>query len=178
MLPGSEGHRIESVSVVHGPWEVRVHRVDAPPGTPVREGGWAVADDTGPPLGRTGPGRALARRADGLTSTIVGLHGWRDAGAAVAHAVGANAYGHHSATPYLTLPAHPGGTHVLVTLVVLSADPEVNGGLETNGGLEMNGGLETNGDPYARGSGTRVRVAVSGEVEIRFPDGTRERVPR
>ncbi|MFE9115668.1 DUF2264 domain-containing protein [Streptomyces collinus] len=190
VLPGSgEGHRVETVSVVHGPWEVRVHRVDAPPGTPVREGGWAVADDTAPPLGRTGPGRALARRTDGLTSTIVGLHGWLDARAAVAHAAGANAYGHHSATPYLTLPAHPGGTHLLVTLVVLSADPEVNGDLnvngdperngdrETNGGRETSGGRKTNGDPYARGSGTRVRVAVSGEVEIRFPDGTRERVP-
>lgn len=43
---------------------------------------------------------------------------------------------------------------------------------------EVNGAPKTNGDPYARGSGTRVRVAVSGEVEIRFPDGTRERVPR
>ncbi|GAA2765163.1 hypothetical protein GCM10010103_42040 [Streptomyces paradoxus] len=113
-----------------------------------------------------GPGRALARRTDGLTSTIVGLYGWQDARAAVAHAAGANDCGHHSATPYLTLPAHPGGTHLLVTLVVLSADPEVNGDLKGNG------------DPHARGSGTRVRVAVSGEVEIRFPDGTRERVPR
>jgi hypothetical protein len=78
----------------------------------------------------------------------------------VAHAVGTNACGHHSATPYLTLPAHPGGTHLLVTLVVLSADPETNGG------------------PYARRSGPRVRVAATGEVEIRFPDGTREWVPR
>ncbi|MFH8492960.1 DUF2264 domain-containing protein [Streptomyces coeruleorubidus] len=161
VLPGSdEGHRIETVSVVYGPWEVRVHRVDAPPGTPVREGGWSVADDTAPPASRTGPGWALARRADGLTSMLVGLHGWQDAGTAVAHAVGTNACGHHSATPYLTLPAHPGGTHLLVTLVVLSADPE------------------TNGDPYARRSGPRVRVAATGEVEIRFPDGTRERVPR
>ncbi|MEU2273113.1 T-complex 10 C-terminal domain-containing protein, partial [Streptomyces olindensis] len=113
------------------------------------------------PAARTGPGWALARRADGLTSTIVGLHGWRDAGTAVAHAVGTNAHGHHSATPHLTLPAHPGGTHLLVTLVVLSADPEVN-----------------DDDPHARGSGTRVRVTGAGEVEIRFPDGTRERVPR
>ena len=161
VLPGSgAGHRIETVSVVHGPWEVRVHRVDAPPGTPVREGGWAVADDTGPPVGRTGPARATARRTDGLTSTVVGLHGWRGAAAAVAHAAGGNACGHHSATPYLTLPAHPGGTHLLVTLVVLSADPDVNG------------------DPPARGSRTRVRVAVAGEVEVRLPDGTREPVPR
>ncbi|MEU3486667.1 T-complex 10 C-terminal domain-containing protein [Streptomyces massasporeus] len=52
-----------------------------------------------------------------------------------------------------------------MTLVVLSADPDVTGDPTANG------------DPHARGSGTRVRVAVSGEVEIRFPDGTRERVP-
>jgi hypothetical protein len=61
---------------------------------------------------------------------------------------------------------------------VLSTDPEVNGDLEVNGDPETNGDRKTNGDPHARGSGTRVRVAVSGEVEIRFPDGTRERVPR
>ncbi|MEU9573470.1 hypothetical protein AB0D62_27080 [Streptomyces massasporeus] len=36
---------------------------------------------------------------------------------------------------------------------------------------------DVNGDPYARGSGTRVRVAVTGEMGIRFPDGIRERVP-
>ncbi len=56
-----------------------------------------------------------ARRADWLTSTVVGPHGWRGAAAGVAHAAGTNACGHHSATPYLTLPAHPGGTHLLVT---------------------------------------------------------------
>ncbi|MZF88088.1 T-complex 10 C-terminal domain-containing protein [Streptomyces sp. SID5643] len=81
------------------------------------------------------------------------MHGWRDAGAAVVHAVGADASGHH-------------------------ADLAVNGGLEGDGGPETSGGRTTNGDPYARGSGTRVRVAGSGGVEIRFPDGTRERVPR
>ncbi|MFF7768697.1 T-complex 10 C-terminal domain-containing protein [Streptomyces massasporeus] len=52
-----------------------------------------------------------------------------------------------------------------MTLVVLCADPDVTGDPTANG------------DPHARGSGTRVRVAVSGEVEIRFPDGTRERAP-
>ncbi|WP_329055291.1 DUF2264 domain-containing protein [Streptomyces violaceus] len=155
LLPGSgAGHRIETVSVVHGPWEVRVHRVDAPPGTPVREGGWAVADDTAPPTARTGPGRARARRTDGLTSALVGLYGWSDDEGTVVAAVGANAYGHHSATPLLTLPSHPGGTHLLVTLVVLSADPEVHAVVE----------------------GTRVRAGADGGVEIRFPDGTRESV--
>ncbi|CAM5368433.1 hypothetical protein SPURM210S_08447 [Streptomyces purpurascens] len=69
-------------------------------------------------------------------------------------AVGSNAYGHHSATPLLTLPSHPGGTHLLVTLVVLSADPAVHALVE----------------------GARVRAGADGAVEIRFPDGTRESV--
>lgn len=37
-LAGAE-HRIETTSVVHGPWEVRVHRVAGPRGAVVREGG-------------------------------------------------------------------------------------------------------------------------------------------
>jgi hypothetical protein len=131
-----------------------VHRVDAPCGTPVREGGWAVADDTAPPTARTGPGWALAHRADGLTSALVGLHGWSDDEGTVVAAAGGNAYGHHSATPILTLPSHPGGTRLMVTLVVLSADPVV----------------------HASAEGARVRVTADGSVEIRFPDGRRESV--
>ncbi|MFI7496966.1 DUF2264 domain-containing protein [Streptomyces sp. NPDC049687] len=113
---------IETVSVVHGPWEIRVHRVDAPPGTPVREGGWAVADDTGPPIAQTGPGRALARRADGLTSALVALYGWSDADGTVVRSLDANACGRHSATPVLE-----GAGPLLVTLVVLGADARSTG---------------------------------------------------
>jgi hypothetical protein len=157
---GAEGRRaasrygdgIETVSVVHGPWEVRVHRVDAPTGTPVREGGWAVADDTEPPVGTSGPGWALARRADGLTSAVVGLYGWGDEPGAVVRAVGANAYGHHSATP--VLHGSGGSGPVLVTLVLLS------------------------GDPHTPHTGASATVDAAGDVDIRFPDGTRERVRR
>ncbi|MFM9697279.1 DUF2264 domain-containing protein [Streptomyces europaeiscabiei] len=160
---GAEGRRaasrygdgIETVSVVHGPWEVRVHRVETPAGTPVREGGWAVADDTTPPTGASGPGWALARRADGLTSAIVGLYGWGDGPGAVVRAVGANAYGHHSATPVLEEPDGAGRSGpVLVTLVLLS------------------------GDPRAPHTGASATVDADGDVDIRFPDGTRERVRR
>ncbi|MEY9990350.1 hypothetical protein ABIE67_002382 [Streptomyces sp. V4I8] len=142
--------RIETVSLVRGAWEVRVHRLDVPADTPVREGGWAVADDTAAPDARTGPARAVARRADGLTSTLVGLHGWDDAEASVVRAVGTNAVGHHSATPVLQLPQAP---PLLVTLVVLSADPRTSL------------------------TGASATVAVDGTVEVRFPDGTLERVP-
>ncbi|MGW1672688.1 DUF2264 domain-containing protein [Streptomyces sp. NPDC002324] len=146
------GHGIETVSVVHGPWEIRVHRVDAPAGAPVREGGWAVAEDGGPPAGESGPGWALARRADGLTSAIVGLYGWGDRPGAVVRAVGANAYGHHSATPVLEGPG--GSGPVLVTLVMLSGDPRT---------------------PH---TGARATVDAHGDVDLRFPDGTRERIRR
>ncbi|CAM5357639.1 DUF2264 domain-containing protein [Streptomyces aurantiogriseus] len=152
LVPGDTGagHRIETVSVVHGPWEVRVHRLDAPPGTPVREGGWAVADDTAPPVGETGPALAVARRADGLTSALVGLYGWGDAEGRVVAAVGVNAVGHHSATPVLQRPE---GARLLVTLVLLSADP------------------------HTGWTGASAGVAADGTVEIRFPDGTTETVP-
>ncbi|MES5822690.1 DUF2264 domain-containing protein [Streptomyces sp. RG80] len=139
--------RIETVSLVHGPWEIRVHRIDAPPNTRVREGGWAVADDTAPPHAETGPGRALTRRADGLTSALVGLYGWADAEGTVVRALDANAYGRHSATPVLE-----GTGPLLVTLTVLTRDDTV---------------LTT---------GASATVDAGGAVDIRFPDGTRERV--
>ncbi|MEV0221775.1 DUF2264 domain-containing protein [Streptomyces sp. NPDC050704] len=152
---------ITTVSVVHGPWEVRVHRVHAPAGVRVREGGWAVACDS-TPTGRTGAGWALTRRPDGLTSALVGLLGWDDHGiparGTVTHAHGHNAYGDHSATPLLTLDRYPGGTRLLVTLVVLTADPDVYGDLHT---------LRT--DAWAT-------PTPDGAVEIRFPDGLVERV--
>ncbi|WP_369241575.1 DUF2264 domain-containing protein [Streptomyces sp. R21] len=162
---GPEGEapsRITTTSVVHGPWEVRVHRVEAPAGTTVREGGWAVACDTAPPATDTGPAWALVRRQDGLTSALVGLLGWQDADApchgSIVHTRGHNAYGHYSATPLLTSP-HPGGTLLLATLVVLTADPSLHG------------------DPRALRTGTHAAVTAQGSVELRFPDGTRIRTP-
>ncbi|WP_200301350.1 DUF2264 domain-containing protein [Streptomyces adelaidensis] len=149
---GGPGRGIETVSVVHGPWEVRVHRVDAPPGTPVREGGWAVADDAGPPEGASGPGWALARRADGLTSAIVGLYGWGDTEGTVAHATGADAVGHHSATPCLEQAT---AARLLVTLVMLSGDPHAS---------------------HTGRTGAGATVGADGNVDIHFPDGTRDQV--
>ncbi|MDX3688825.1 T-complex 10 C-terminal domain-containing protein [Streptomyces europaeiscabiei] len=114
-----------------------------------------MADDTTPPTGASGTGWALARRADGLTSAIVGLYGWGDGPGAVVRAVGANAYGHHSATPVLEAPEGAGRRGpVLATLVLLS------------------------GDPRAPHTGASATVDADGDVDIRFPDGTRERVSR
>jgi hypothetical protein len=108
---------IFSAVVAHGAWEVRVHRVGGAPGRSVREGGYAVAAAR-PPEAVTGAGpRAAVTRADGLTSHIAGLHGWR--AAVVIRGNGTSAFGAFSATPCLT-----GVTgDLLVTAVLLTGDP-------------------------------------------------------
>ncbi|MFE6668188.1 DUF2264 domain-containing protein [Streptomyces sp. NPDC057697] len=123
-LPGDDHpYRIGTTSVLHGPWEIRVHRVEAPEGVVVREGGHAVSH-TRSPFALSGPDWALARTADGLSSALVALYGWGGAAepAAVARDVQSNAYGPHSAIPYLRSGPHPGGRSVHVSLVALSRD--------------------------------------------------------
>lgn len=155
-LPGDAcTYRIETTSVLHGPWEIRVHRVEAPEGAIVREGGHAMAHEERPRVS-SGPGWAMARTADGLTSAVVALYGWdteEDAesgggaaaeegseadrtarveqaagvqdtayGSGVARDVQSNAYGPHSAIPYLRADRHPGGRSVHVSLISLSRD--------------------------------------------------------
>lgn len=97
--------RIDSVSIVIGAREVRIHRVAAPAGYTVREGGYALADQD-PLRADTSGTRATVRRGDGLVSAIAGLHGWT--GAHVRHGYGSNAFGTHSAVPYCsTAPGVP-----------------------------------------------------------------------
>ncbi|MEW2456836.1 DUF2264 domain-containing protein [Streptomyces albus] len=149
-LPGHPGaFRIETVSLVHGPWEVRVHRVQAPAGVAVRETGYAVAHHRRQQAA-TGEGWALARTADGLTSAVIALHGWDEDGASVLHETHANACGPHSAVPSLTLAAHPGGTTTHICLTVLSRDTV---------------------DPRALREAVTASAGEDG-VEIRFADGT------
>lgn len=83
----------------------------------------------------------------------MGLHGW-DTGleGTVVGRVGANAYGTHSATPVLRLASHPGGTHVLVTLIALVGD--------------------ASGAPDPREMRDAVRVQVDADdVVLTFEDG-------
>jgi hypothetical protein len=122
--------RAATASLVHGAWEFRVHRVEAPAGHAVRDGGYAIAADT-PPHAEQGVAWAVVRRPGGLTSTAIGLYGFAEAG--VARAVAANAIGPCSATPYLLAPDHPGeavageGTRgcaaTYVSLIALGGDP-------------------------------------------------------
>ncbi|MFG3157917.1 DUF2264 domain-containing protein [Streptomyces sp. NPDC048219] len=125
-FPGDDHrYRVETTSVLHGPWEIRVHRIEAPRGASVREGGYAVAHAESP-AALTGPGWALTRTADGLSSAVIALHGWGDGArrgtAEVARDVQSNAFGPRSAIPYLRLDRHPGGRSTHVSLVVLSRD--------------------------------------------------------
>ncbi|MCB5906174.1 DUF2264 domain-containing protein [Streptomyces pinistramenti] len=113
----SSAGRIDSVSVVCGPWEIRVHRVTAPAGLLLREGGYALACRERP-LSRVASRRAVARRTDGLASGIVGLHGWDTA--QVRHESGTNAFGEHSCVPYLTAVTGAAEGSVHVSGIVLS----------------------------------------------------------
>jgi hypothetical protein len=140
--------RVETASIVRGPWEVRIHRVTAPAGCTVRDGGYSMAD-AAPPEVHSDDRWVLVTRPDGLTSAVVALHGYRATG--VARAVAGNAVGACSATPYLLAADHPGGDTFHVSLVVLTGDRV---------------------DPAALGES--VRATVDGDtVTVVFPDGER-----
>lgn len=153
-LPDREGEfPIRTTSALHGPWEIRVHRVQAPAELAVREGGHPVADATRPHA-ESGPGWALTRTESGLTSAVIALYGW-DEQAGIAREVAANAYGPHSATPYLSCAARPGADSVHVTLVALSGDTV---------------------QPQALRDSVSCAVDDDGAVRVRFPDGVELRL--
>ncbi|MGW0140764.1 DUF2264 domain-containing protein [Streptomyces calvus] len=101
MVPGL---RVESVTVVHGRYELRAHRVvGAPAGARLGLTGWA-----------TGP-------EESLTSALYGLHGWDDACPELVRAPQGTAW-----TPWARLPRLTGGcggTSVHVALASLTAEP-------------------------------------------------------
>nr|WP_199035381.1 DUF2264 domain-containing protein [Glycomyces salinus] len=143
--------RVETASVVRGPWEVRISRVTASAGTTVRDGGHSLAHESRP-TARSGDAWSLVTRPDGLGSAMVALHGYQTAG--VARAASANAFGPCSAAPCLSAPDHPGGTTIHASLAVLTGDRL---------------------DPAALAES--VRAEVDGDqVTVRFPDGERVEV--
>jgi hypothetical protein len=111
--------RIETMTIVRGRAEVRIHHVSAPHGGTLRDGGFAIASPR-PPEALVGDGWSLVRRADGLTSLVVALDGF-DA-AAVHRGEGTNPLGHHSATPFVTNDGELGPEAIFISLVVLTAD--------------------------------------------------------
>ncbi len=117
--------RVVTASVVDGAAEIRIHRVTAPAGRQVRDGGHALAAPVPLDLGE-----GEARRPDGLGSGVRPLHGYTGTG--IVTAEGANAFGRFSATPY-TIGAHPGGTAVYVSLVWLAGTPPASPGVRVEG---------------------------------------------
>ncbi|MFD4530962.1 DUF2264 domain-containing protein [Kitasatospora sp. NPDC058397] len=128
--PRAAGHPLPGVTVTsltlaHGADEVRAHLVvGAPPGTPLREGGWAVAGDHLPPA-RPGTGTAAAATAtahtlDGrlLTSELRTLHGYT--AARTSPVPDGTAFGAAAALPVLT-GATGGAAHLLVCAARLTA---------------------------------------------------------
>jgi hypothetical protein len=112
--------RIETASIVHHGAEIRVHHVTSPWPRAVREGGFTIAGAV-PVNTRTGTGWSLAENADGLTSFVGALHGYKDAG--VEERQNTNAFGRHSATPFLTAPPFSRSEAIFVSMVVLAGRP-------------------------------------------------------
>jgi hypothetical protein len=86
--------RVVSLSILHQGVELRAHLVTAPEGWTAREGSFALAG------AREQIAVDTQVHGGDLTVDLVPLHGWTDSD--VARYVGGNAFGEHSAVPYLT----------------------------------------------------------------------------
>jgi hypothetical protein len=114
------GPWLTTASVLRGAVEVRLARPDDLDGDgpwTLRMGGYAVGADARPVVSVDGA-TASVRRADGLTSTVVGLVGLPLAG--VVERDGADAYGAHSAVPYVTTGASVRAGVVYAAAIVLT----------------------------------------------------------
>ncbi|MFD9327207.1 DUF2264 domain-containing protein [Streptomyces sp. NPDC060065] len=114
------GPWITTASVLNGPLEVRLTRVDGPMEEPLRLrlGGYCLATAE-PPLAHEASGPAAwVRRPAGLSSTVVALRGFDESGIATAR--DANALGPYSATPWLGTAAEVQPGTVYAALVCLS----------------------------------------------------------
>jgi hypothetical protein len=110
--------RIESLTAVQGPLEVRIHRlVWIPPSLPLRTSGWAVAGSHPGDFEVTASGRAVDVQAGGLRSALVGLYGWDSARTSTASY--GTAYGEWAVVPEL-LGTTSAANSVYVTACSLS----------------------------------------------------------
>ncbi|MFF3060117.1 DUF2264 domain-containing protein [Streptomyces sp. NPDC057909] len=115
MVPGL---RVESVTVVRGRYELRVHRVlGAPAGARVEQTGWA-----------TGP-------HDGVRSALHGLHGWETWDEV--RAPQGTAYTRWAVVPRLGADAE--GTVLLVSLASLTAEPDATALAAAVSGVNVDG---------------------------------------
>ncbi|MEU9781908.1 DUF2264 domain-containing protein [Streptomyces phaeochromogenes] len=152
------GPWITTASVLNGPLEVRLTRVDGPVQEPLRLrlGAYCLAAAE-PPFTHEGTGSgAWVRRPDGLFSTVVALRGFDEAGIATAR--DANALGPYSATPWLATTAEVQPGTVYAALVCLSGVVE---GPAAADGVHL--GVSYDGDGTALAS-------------VTWPDGTKDTV--
>ena len=115
--------RIESLPLVRGRLELRVHRtVGVPPGTPIHHSGWAVA--TAPEAAvDTGQGAELRLDAAEVSSQLLGLHGWPTR--RVVRAPQGTAYGPWAVVPELSgRVGESGAGTVFVALASLTGEPD------------------------------------------------------
>lgn len=104
------GAHVISLSIMHSGTELRAHLVTAPPGWTAREGSYALAAEHRPSssFSAAAPGTHQARievSTNNLTLTLIPLHGWTGHG--IARHQAANAFGEHSAVPYLVATPPP-----------------------------------------------------------------------
>ncbi|PUB24950.1 uncharacterized protein DUF2264 [Promicromonospora sp. AC04] len=131
------GARIETVSVLEGPWELRIHRVEADEGSAVLDSGWAVADDVPPRVERVGRQIRVIGRG-GLVSVLMPVLGQADEPSAepsaepvvepsaepvVEDAAGGSPLGPFVRVPSVTTPRRPGAVSVHAVLVGLAGSP-------------------------------------------------------
>ncbi|MFJ5231887.1 DUF2264 domain-containing protein [Kitasatospora sp. NPDC088391] len=116
-----DGVVVVSLTLAHGPDEVRVHLVaGAAPGTPVRETGWPVAGAR--PVAVADGRHAEVAGDGGLRGALLGLHGWSTAG--TADAPEGTAFGPRAAVPVLDGTTGPLGTALFVSAARLTAAPD------------------------------------------------------
>ncbi|MDL5205688.1 DUF2264 domain-containing protein [Streptomyces sp. ALI-76-A] len=133
MVPGL---RVESVTVAHGRYELRVHRVvGAPAGARVTQTGWA-----------TGP-------EEDLVSALHGLHGWSGS-AEPARAPQGTAYTRWARVPRLV--GRAGGTTVHVGLATLTGEAVTDGPGEAVTSVAVEGAEV---EVVWAGGGARTRIA-------------------
>jgi hypothetical protein len=114
-LPGS---RVITLSILHQGVDLRAHLVTAPAGWTAREGTFALAD-AHPPLAE-----GTSVRTAALTADLIPLHGWTGSGSA--RHQGTNAFGEHSAVPYLTATPAPNAPTLYIALHRLGRTPTVS----------------------------------------------------
>ncbi|MEZ0064663.1 hypothetical protein ABIA32_000651 [Streptacidiphilus sp. MAP12-20] len=117
------GARVETVTLLDGRFELRLHAVLAPAGWQIRTGGYAVAAAT-PPVTRRGRHWTLVRHpTDGTLSALAPLHGFEPEAVTVTPAEHANAFGPYAAFPVAAAVQPSTGLCVYATCTTLTGTP-------------------------------------------------------